>query len=141
MMFHYNYYKVCTIVPEMVAVIFWCIRMMKYDMMESIFIIMLWYALSIFISVLYIRLNIYGYKKCYCFLFYSRHVRILQAVFWWKYVIQSRKKLSLEPKAIMVSSLLGILLVPEQMTWGRKYKGVGNTYLQLCILKLPWFWF
>ena len=37
-----------------------------------------------------------------------------------------QKKLSLEPKAIMVSSLLGILLVPERMTRGRKYKGIIN---------------
>ena len=38
-----------------------------------------------------------------------------------------QEKLSLEPKAIMVSSLLGILLVPERMTEGRKYKDVRNT--------------
>ena len=38
-----------------------------------------------------------------------------------------QEKLSLELKAIVVSFLLGILLVPERMTKGRKYKGVRST--------------
>ena len=38
-----------------------------------------------------------------------------------------QEKLPLEPKAIMVSSLLGILLVPERMTEERNYKNSRNT--------------
>ena len=44
-----------------------------------------------------------------------------------------QKNLPLGPKAIMVSSVLGILLVPERMTRGRKYKGVRKSYVPVTL--------